>query len=445
MDFLTSITSRIKRYIKEDKKVKPEVFESIKYNSRVLSEKSVKNESSKTSSTIIDTNDITTFIRCLFHDFRGSLNNIFLGIDLLSQSIENNDENRELLKNINESCKFLNDTVDGFLNIQKIKHNTKLSEIEELRYEPFSIVGLVKNLQYILMFNILDKKIKIIYDIKKVEEWVIGDKNHLQHVLMNLLMNAIKYSDKNTDIKICLDCINITENNKTYIIQVEDNNQPISQYIKAKLFTKYNTSDTTTGTGLGLYICKQIITRHGGTIDHTYNVTGTGNIFTICLILKVCNTSTNFPLHMSSSKLKSTKNTQSEGNLNDISSENVELPQYIDISNAELITNRKIEKSEENKSSIRNFGSSKRQSSLSIFSNSQSKSSIKHCMVIDDSEISRKFMIKLLTNTCKNMKLYEAVDGLDALVKLVKIGETMQPIDMIFVIHYAKFNRRIFD
>jgi CheY-like chemotaxis protein len=473
-EFLANVISKFKGYITESKKVAPEVSEKIKYNSRNGSGNCLKGESFKSANT--DTiYDITTFIRCLFHDFRGPLNNIFLGIDLLSQSIEKNAENTELIKSINESCNFLSDSLDGFLNVQKINNSTEISDLQALKYEPFNIVGLIKNLQYILMLNILDKKIKIVYDIKKVEEWVIGDKKHIQHVLLNLLINAIKYSGKYTKIKIYLDCVNITEVNKTYVIRIEDENDPIPQHIKANLFNKYNTSDTATGTGLGLFICKQIITTHGGTIDHSYsNNMSKGNVFTICLILKVCGASSERDLEMLVSP--STDGEKSEGNNKEIANKEMDTLNYVDISDTEIgtassavklslpisptttspklnsefgmfpvaeggrkLTNdvgpspESLVSAEDKSGRNKRLGSGKRGSSMSIFSESCSKSNTKHFMVIDDSETSRKFMLKLLQITCKNIKLYEAVDGLDALVKLVKFGETMQPIDIIFV------------
>jgi CheY-like chemotaxis protein len=152
---------------------------------------------------------------------------------------------------------------------------------------------------------------------------------------------------------------------------------------------------------------------------------GKGNVFTICLILKVCGASSELDLEMLVSP--STDGVKTE---DIITNEKIETLNYVDISDTRNGPNTEIEDTAPN---FKNSGSGKRGSSMSIFNESRSKSNTKHFMVIDDSETSRKFMLKLLQITCKNIKLYEAVDGLDALVKLVKFGETMQPIDIIFV------------
>jgi len=68
-------------------------------------------------------------------------------------------------------------------------------------------------------------------------------------------------------------------------ISVSDTNHPISPPIKSRLFETFN---STSGSGLGLYICKTIVELHGGTIDHEYVEPTPGNRFTILLSLRYC-------------------------------------------------------------------------------------------------------------------------------------------------------------
>ena len=216
--------------------------------------------------------DITTYIRCLFHDFRGPLNNIVMGMDVLSELITHNDtinakDCGDTINNIQKTCDFMSTTLDGFLNISKI---TSIHDVNnfELSFNPFNIIGLLKKVQYLLMFNIIQKKITIVNKISNdVEVWVMGDLNHLQHVIYNITSNAIKFSKPHSKVTFELTSQKLKGNECQMLITVTDENEPIDKSVKEKMFSSYNTSNTNTGTGLGLYICKKIIDLHGGHIS----------------------------------------------------------------------------------------------------------------------------------------------------------------------------------
>lgn len=393
--------------------------------------------------------DITTYIRCLFHDFRGPLNNISMAVDVLLDSTTKTSSDFDTLQTIKDSCVFMSESLDGFLNLQNIQNS---SELIELKYEPFHIVGLIKKVQYILMFNIINKKIEIKYSIKPIHEWVIGDHKHIQHVLINLLSNAVKFAETKSKIIIRLEANPIVNKKQRIIISVIDENSWISPSIKHKLFQKYVTSDNVRGTGLGLYICRKIIELHGGTIthnnyrgrtgsDHEIFTGGTsGNIFKIELDLEVCASG--------SDKAISDKNTQSVRYTTDRnspdSSNNAKIHNEPPKNNSELLLQQKnkhdmlkfVESSHNLSSERRVVQSIKLPMDKSGHNNNPLDSDsltrpkcdvvrkiepVKKVKVfiIDDSELSRKLMKRLFEQNCDKMKLYEAEDGLDAILKLI--------------------------
>jgi CheY-like chemotaxis protein len=75
----------------------------------------------------------------------------------------------------------------------------------------------------------------------------------------------------------------------------------------------------------------------------------------------------------------------------------------------------------------------KRSSQRSLSSNIKTDKDITNIMVIDDSNTSRKLMMKLINNTCNNIKIYDAIDGLDALVKFIKFSDNDIPVSMVLV------------
>ncbi len=122
--------------------------------------------------------------------------------------------------------------------------------------------------------------------IKNINEnnFIIGDRMLLQIAVNNLIDNAIKYSPKESEILINL----FVRNNQT-TLQVIDKGKGISQLDKQKIFDKfYRVGNAATkeakGTGLGLYLTKNIIGKHKGNISVTDNLPN-GSNFEIILPL----------------------------------------------------------------------------------------------------------------------------------------------------------------
>ncbi|HEU5120738.1 MAG TPA: HAMP domain-containing sensor histidine kinase, partial [Candidatus Nitrosocosmicus sp.] len=88
---------------------------------------------------------------------------------------------------------------------------------------------------------------------------VYADKNRIHQVLSNILINSIKFTKKgNIDI-------DVKKGDKRIFIRIKDSGPGIDKQILPRLFDKFITGSPS-GTGLGLYICKNIIEAHGGTI-----------------------------------------------------------------------------------------------------------------------------------------------------------------------------------
>jgi signal transduction histidine kinase len=123
--------------------------------------------------------------------------------------------------------------------------------------------------------------VKIKPDIKlalKSHQIVVhADKERIAQVLSNLLDNAIKFTNFGTiTVSVNLDV------NKIVKISVRDSGNGIDPEIRPKLFHKFTTlSDR--GTGLGLFISKNIVEAHGGSISGKNNKPGTGATFSFTL------------------------------------------------------------------------------------------------------------------------------------------------------------------
>lgn len=114
------------------------------------------------------------------------------------------------------------------------------------------------------------------------EAWVIGDPGLLERAIVNLLVNAVKYSPR--DAKVRLD---LEQHHREFHCSVDDNGMGIAETDLPKLFSRFERvraaeQGVEHGTGLGLAFVKAVAERHGGRVD-VDSTLGEGSRF--CLVL----------------------------------------------------------------------------------------------------------------------------------------------------------------
>jgi len=125
----------------------------------------------------------------------------------------------------------------------------------------------------------LDKRVQLRFDSKSSKTVMVdGDRERIFQVISNLLNNAIKFTDKGDVV------VELEEKNGQAIVHVRDSGNGIAPEIYPKLFTKFATKSDK-GTGLGLYVAKNIVEAHGGNIWAENNNDGKGATFTFTLPL----------------------------------------------------------------------------------------------------------------------------------------------------------------
>lgn len=211
------------------------------------------------------------FIDIAAHELRNPIQPI-LGISEILHSKAEGSENSESLAVIVRNAKKLHRLAEDILDVTRIeKQSLKLNrEWFNLKETIINVIQDSKN--PIIGFN---RGINIKF--KPVDEgfdtvFVYGDRYRISQVIANLLSNAIKFTDENRLITIIG-----TIRDTLAIISVTDNGAGISPEIFSKLFSKY-TSKSYKGTGLGLYISKNIVESHGGKIWAENNTDGKGSL-----------------------------------------------------------------------------------------------------------------------------------------------------------------------
>ncbi|HXT84832.1 MAG TPA: HAMP domain-containing sensor histidine kinase, partial [Verrucomicrobiae bacterium] len=222
------------------------------------------------------------FINIAVHELRNPIQPI-IGLTEVLKNKTIDKKQQEMLDTIDRNAKRLMKLSDNVLDISKIENHTL-----SLKKENFNLNEMMQNT--ILEFtNPIDKingqqqqrhkdTLKL-RSMLKDDIFIYADKSRLNQVISNLLDNAIKFTkekeekDGNITITVEKDCSNYV------IVSISDTGEGIDSKILPRLFTKFVTKSGSGGTGLGLYISKNIIEAHGGTIWAKNNKEGEGATF----------------------------------------------------------------------------------------------------------------------------------------------------------------------
>ena len=218
----------------------------------------------------------TEFINIAAHELRTPIQPI-LGLTDMIYSKVKDEELYELLEVIIRNAKRLKRLTDNLLDVTKIEGRSL-----KLNKEKFNLNILISEVLKDYVNKQKDQlKAKIVYDFKRKGDIIVdADRDRLSQVIHNLLDNALKFTTHQQMIFVIVDK---KEGQGQVIVSVKDTGEGIPEKILPKLFSKFSVSNSTTGTGLGLYICKNIVEAHGGRIWAENNSDENGATFSFTL------------------------------------------------------------------------------------------------------------------------------------------------------------------
>ena len=254
-----------------------EMRESMAKNEALAEALSMAEEASKAK---------TAFLSNMSHEIRTPMNAI-IGLDNLALHDETlTEQTRDYLEKIGGSARHLLGLINDILDMSRIESGRLV-----LRSEEFSFSAMLEQINTMVMSQCADKGLK--YEcrmLSHVDDYYIGDDMKLKEVLINILSNAIKFTNAPGSVTLSIERTAVFEDQSTLKFRVKDTGIGMDKEFIPKIFEAFSQEDSGTknkfgSTGLGMAITKSIVEMMNGSIS-VESEKGVGTEFTVAVTLK---------------------------------------------------------------------------------------------------------------------------------------------------------------
>lgn len=221
----------------------------------VESQKSILDAKNRELNQLVATKD--KFFTIIGHDLRGPLTSIGSVVGLWNSKAVARDQFDDIMKKLGEATKGAANLLDNLLLWALVNTGQMKWNPEELYVE-----DLIQEVYFQLTASAAQKKVKLVADVTQ-DCKCYGDRNMLSTIVRNLVSNAIKFGKTNAEVKTTV----VVEANQI-VFKVLDKGKGLSAAQQKELFSlnKNTKGNSRTGTGLGLILVEEFVSRHSGTI-----------------------------------------------------------------------------------------------------------------------------------------------------------------------------------
>ena len=205
------------------------------------------------------------FLSNMSHEFRTPINIILAITQLLNMHNKSlsDEKYKEYLNVLKQNSYRLLRLINNIMDITKVN-----SDSDQLNLVNCNIVSVLEEIVMSTVLYASEKKRNIIFDTDNEEIILACDEDKIERIMLNLISNAIKFSDCDTDIEVKINT-NL-DLNRVYI-SIKNYGSNIEFKDREKIFERFHRVDNSLnrkneGCGIGLFLCRKFIEMHGGEI-----------------------------------------------------------------------------------------------------------------------------------------------------------------------------------
>ena len=228
----------------------------------------------------------TAFLSNMSHEIRTPMNAI-LGLNNLALHDETlSSQTREYLLKTGDSARHLLALINDILDMSRIESGGMV-----LRREVFSFSSMLEQINTMVMSQCEDKGLQYECSIlSPVDDYYIGDDMKIKEILINILSNAVKFTNSGGSVRLSVERTAEYEDQSTLCFRIRDTGIGMDKDYISRIFDAFSQEDSTHknkygSTGLGMAITKSIVEMMNGTIS-VESTKGVGTEFTIVLPLR---------------------------------------------------------------------------------------------------------------------------------------------------------------